>query len=399
MCLAGAFADFIAASARLETSYGTLQREVKQLSQELAERNAALKASLAENDRVHRSLRGIVESMPCGVLVVDGAGSIAIINSEARSMLDLTSKAPVNLQQVSYSAGVNLQQYLTRDRNACYEQELATTRHEGTRWLSVHTRSLSPSGHHPVAPAHCQTIIILRDITAHKQAEQERERARKAIALSEVATTLAHEIRNPLAALELFAGLIAAGEGDAAEWISHLHAGIRSLSSTVNNVLSFHGNGYPELTALDLTSTIRSSVEFARPIADEAGVRLTFDGAATSVRAMGNASALQQVVLNMICNAVRHSPKGREVIVSVRQKRGARKLGQKNAIIQFRDHGSGIAQDHLNKIFQAGFSGSGTTSGLGLAVCSQIVGQHGGSIQVTSKVGEGTTFSVEIPTL
>ena len=69
------------------------------------------------------------------------------------------------------------------------------------------------------------------------------------------------------------------------------------------------------------------------------------------------------------------------------------------AVIRFADTGSGILPEHLPEIFRAGFSGNGNSSGLGLAVCKQIVKQHDGEIRVTSTPGLGTTFFVELPTV
>jgi two-component system sensor histidine kinase FlrB len=396
--LADAFSEFIAASSRLEASYGTLQLEVAYLSHELAERNAALQASLAENERVHRALQRIVESMPCGILVVEANGHVSMINPEARRLLGLDQAPTMHLEAISAQAGIDLAGFLKRPASSEGEQEFCRTGANGRRWLSVHDRCLFREEEMP-ATARRQTILILRDVTVHKQAEHERERARKATALSEVATTLAHEIRNPLASLELFAGLIAAGGEGSGEFVSHLHAGIRSLAATVNNVLSFHGLGFPALTALDLTESIRSSVEFARPIADEAGVQLSFSAPSQPVQVFGNSSALQQVVLNMLCNAIRHTGAQGSVTVSVGLIRKGRKQKADRAVITFADTGSGIAPEHLDSIFRPGFSGSGNTSGLGLAVCSQIVKQHEGTIRVVSKPGAGTTFSVEIPTV
>jgi len=240
-----------------------------------------------------------------------------------------------------------------------------------------------------------QTVLILRDVTLQKQAEEERERTRKAMALSEVATTLAHEIRNPLASLELFAGLVAQGGDDTGEWVSHLHAGIRSLSGTVNNVLSLHGNGLPILRQLDLEESIRSSVEFTRPIANQAGVRLLFDPDHELHNILGNSSALQQVVLNIVCNAIRHTDSEGTVKVSIRKP----KSQPRSSLVEFSDTGSGIAPRDLADIFRAGFSVSGNTSGLGLAVCKQIVEQHNGELRVASTLGAGTTFQMEIPSL
>jgi two-component system sensor histidine kinase FlrB len=428
--LADAFSEFISASARLEVSYASLQLEVAQLSKELADRNLALKASLAENERVHRALQRIVESMPCGVLVVEADGRVSMVNPEARRLLELGDGEVAWLDAVSAEAGIDFAGFLARQTGGgAGEQEFCRDTRTGKRWLAVQERRLFRADEVGAGEdGRQQTILILRDVTVHKQAELERERARKATALSEVATTLAHEIRNPLASLELFAGLIEQGGDGADEWVGHLRAGIRSLSATVNNVLSFHGQGFASLAPLDLAASIRSSVEFARPIADEAGVRLQFANYAAGVQVLGNSSALQQLVLNLVCNAIRHTAAGGMVEVSVglasnfgceqhpakvafgdahpgddktvaRMEHPAVVSTQKMAVVRFRDTGCGIATEQLGEVFKAGYSGSGTTSGLGLAVCMQVVKQHRGTIRVESELGVGTTFFVEIPTV
>ena len=393
IALADAFSVFVEASSRLEGSYERLQAEVAYLSHELADRNSALKASLAENERVHRALQQIVDSMPCGVLVVESDRVVTMINPEGRKLLELGFSAARDLESISAHSGLDLAGFLKRRSSRDQEQEFCRTSESGKRWLAVQERSLFDG--ETTGSGRRQTILILRDVTPHKQAELERERARKATALSEVATTLAHEIRNPLTSLELFAGLIAAGGEDTTEWVSHLHAGIRSLGATVNNVLSFHGVGFSALSRLDLAAAIRSSVEFARPIASEAGVVLEFGSDGSGMQVQGNSGALQQVVLNMVTNAIRHTCKGGRVRVEVRQ------TGEdaERAVIHFADTGSGIAPEHLPEIFRAGFSGGGDSSGLGLAVCMQIVKQHDGDIRVTSTPGLGTTFFVELPTV
>ncbi len=398
--LAEAISDFISASSSLEQSYATLQAEVAQLSRKLAVRNSALKLSLAENQRVHRALKQMVDSMPCGVLVVEQDGAVSMMNPEGRRLLEVSETDGMNIGAISQESGIDLEGFLARVSCAEDEQEFSRSSGAGKRWLAVHDRRLfSEVGDERKTAVVDQTILILRDVTLHKQAELERERARKSIALSEVATTLAHEIRNPLASLELFAGLIAEGGEGRSEWISHLHAGIRSLAGTVNNVLSFHGVGFPELKRLSLDGSIRSSVEFVRPIAEQSGVELCFVAPLRPVFVMGNGSALQQVVLNLVSNAIRHTRESGVVRVTVRELCRASRQHGGRAVIEFADSGTGIAEEHLQEIFRPGFSGTGTTSGLGLAVCRQIMTQHDGTIEVVSKAEVGTTFFVEIPTV
>jgi two-component system sensor histidine kinase FlrB len=427
--LADAFSEFIAAAARLEGSYAELQGQVAHLSLELAERNAALNASLAENEGMRLALQQIVDSMPCGVLVLERNGLLSMINPEGMRLLDLAplqihGQAPVqarvrgsgskaaperSLGAISARAGIDLSSFVRDERLPDGEQEFSVTGPGGKRWIEVRNRRLyarEESAHTgpQAGQAWRQTILILRDVTAHKQAEQERERARRATALAEVAAMLAHEIRNPLASLELFAGLIAESEsvasssGSELRWINHMRAGIRSLSGTVNNVLSFHGAGFPALAPLDLGTAIESSVDFVRPIAEQAGVTLSFVAGAYQTSVLGNSSGLQQVVLNLVSNAVRHTAKGGQVRVALRSA-GPDRGHPERVQIEFSDTGSGICPTQLADIFRPGFSGSGNTSGLGLAVCGQIVRQHGGEMRVSSKLGSGTTFYVELPTL
>src|SRR5580692_710191 len=96
--LADAFSEFISASSQLEASYRDLQREVAQLGFELAERNTALTRSLVENDRMRAALQQIIDSMPCGVLVLDTAETIVMINPEGRRLLELGTAQVVNLR-------------------------------------------------------------------------------------------------------------------------------------------------------------------------------------------------------------------------------------------------------------------------------------------------------------
>ena len=404
--LADAFSEFISASSLLEASYRDLQREVRHLGIELAERNAALTRSLAENDRMRAALQQIIESMPCGVLVLDTAETIVMINPEGRRLLELGSAQVANLRKLADLSQIDFEA-LAAGAEEHLDTELCVASAFGKRWLAIGNRRLGGiSASHEQGRATLKSIWILRDITAGKQAEQEREAARSALALAEVSTTLAHEIRNPLASMELFAGLIAEDSANAAQWVSHLRAGIRQLSGTVNNVLSIHGGANPHLSPIELNACIRGGVEFVRPIADQAGVVLSFqgaDGQGTAgqggdgdLKIQGNENLLRQIVLNLICNAIRHTPAGGAIEVAVR--RAAHPQGGR-AVVEVSDTGCGIPPYLIERIFEAGFSANGDTPGLGLAVCRRLMALHGGEISATSVVDCGSIFRLEFPAL
>jgi two-component system sensor histidine kinase FlrB len=398
--LSSAFTEFISASSRLENSYRELQEEVSELRVELSARNAALRISLAENERMRLDLQQIVDSMPCGVLVLDHKGEVSMINPESERLLGLDAAhspkgSKATLRQISAFSGLNLESsYKNASRDTGLE--FCVNEPAGKRWLEVRNRPLiHPSGRGGKPD---RTILILRDITAHRRAEQERGAAREATAMAEVTTILAHEIRNPLASLELFAELIENDEDRRQQWISNLRVGIRTLSGTVNNVLSFHGSGSLKLAPVSLSAVIGNAVQFVKPLAHQAAVSLDCLVNPRQNTVMGNECALQQVALNLISNAIRHTPAGGSVAVSLRTEPGT-SGAEKQVIVEFTDTGCGIRPDHIEHIFEPGFSGSGDTSGLGLAVCARIMKQHGGQIRVSNRIHRGARFTLSLPLL
>ena len=330
--------------------------------------------------------------------MLDAAETIVMINPEGRRLLQLGNSHIGSLRQLSTLSGIDFESLVggSEDR---LDNELCLTSAAGKRWLAIGNRKLScvsASRDSGIGRTPLKSIWILRDITASKQAEQEREAARSAMALAEISTILAHEIRNPLASMELFAGLIAEDRGNAAQWVSHLRAGIRLLSGTVNNVLSIHGGGNPDLVPVDLTACVQSGVEFVQPIAEQAGVVVSFLGAASRLTIQGNENQIRQIVLNLVCNAIRHTPGGGKIEVATRR---VSRRGSLRALVEVRDTGCGIPASLREHIFEAGFSANGDTPGLGLAVCKRLMNAHGGEIRVTSRVGCGSTFQLEFRTL
>lgn len=392
--LADAFSQFISASEQLEASYRGLQQKVTYLSGELADRNAALTRSLAANDRIRGALQQMIDSLPCGVLVLDHRGRILTINPEGRRLLGIDTLCVHTLQQLSRATGIDFKA-LAAAQGEGQDAELSLLSDGGQRWLAIRRRELDCSLEAQEADAVAlRSIWILRDVTATRVAEQEREAARRAVALAEISSILAHEIRNPLASLELFVGLIAEDPAAASQWIAHLRAGIRTLAGTVNNVLSMNGENHVRLSALDFSGCVQAAVEFVRPVAEQAGVGLTFYPAEQAIHIEGNEDGIRQIVLNLVCNAIRHTPAEGSIDVMVRrEERG----GGPVATLEVRDTGCGIPEEQMPRLFDAGFSGAGETPGLGLAVCQRLVQQHGGRIQVSSRLNEGSSFVLEFP--
>lgn len=384
------FDQFIESANRLESSHRELQDEVVRLRRELEDRNQALEQSLKEVESTRRMLGCILEALPCGVILLDHAGSAIILaNPEAQRLLWFPGKTgdelPQPLQQVIHRS-------LSRIDDASSEEEVFNETTQPTRWLSAKATRVNFSAKGLRTQHH---LLIIQDITAEKDLEREREQARNSLALAEMSSVLAHEIRNPLGAMELFLTLLRSQPSLDTEgliWIDHLTAGVRSLAATVNNVLQFYATGSFSMSQIPIDPIIEESTEFLKPVATERSINLLRNCELKNVEICGDPQALRQVILNLCGNAIRHSEEGGIVKVSA-------SLVNSRAHVEVSDEGTGIAPEHLPHIFEAGFSASRRTSGLGLAVCKRIVEAHGGSLKVLCSSNQGTTMCLEIPAL
>ena len=393
--LADAFSSFIAAAGRLEHSHWQLHEEVAQLRRQLEDRNRALASSMAENERMRITLRQILDALPCGVAVLDSNDKrIVLTNPEASRLLTLKTDSPLWAdlpeQARALLSAEGCPSWKQGDEtDFCFEGE------GRKRWVSVRYCSMADSQ----LSGASKVILICRDTTHAKEAEQAREESRHMVALAEMATVLAHEIRNPLGSMELLTGLLAGEAGlseEAKQSVQCLQAGVRSLSAVVNNVLRFHSSGGVNLQPARLPDALRSAVNFVQPLARQGGVALNLRLTLGTVEIAADAAGLQQVILNLVANGLRHTPSGGTITVAGNLEADA---GRNTAVVEVTDTGSGIQPEHIPHIFDAGFSTTKQSPGLGLAVCKRIVEQHHGTIAVRSQLGEGSTFRMEFPVL
>jgi signal transduction histidine kinase len=239
-------------------------------------------------------------------------------------------------------------------------------------------------------------ITVLRQHLQEKEAElaQEREKSRHLRALGEVAAVLAHEVRNPLASMELFAGLLAQSEILSEEergWVTQLQAGFRQLNATVSNVLHFHGKSPVDLAPLEVSAVVCRALQFIIPLAKRSAVEVILTDDFGEARVAGNDEQLTQVLLNLAINSINAMPSGGALAV-----RGTTTADQVE--LSVRDSGPGIQVKVRDRIFEAGFTTRMGSAGLGLAVCKRIISDHGGTIAAVP--GEpGAMFVIRLPRL
>ncbi len=388
--LTRAFLTFTQAAGSLEKSYVQLQAEVSRLHIELQRTNSELDRSLEENARVRGYLSRVLENLPCGVLVISAGGQTQIINPEARRLLQVPadwSPSAGNALPAGFEKVISEAPALGN----ISELEWTVPGSLANRYIGILRANVSEAN----SPG--DTIWIVRDITEQKRLAAEREAARRSLALAEVATVLAHEIRNPLGSMELFTGLLADATSQMPEtrqWVTHLQAGLRALSATVNNVLQFHSQPTAQLLPTELDRLVHETMDFLQPLARQRGQLIRIHNTIGKISTHADANRLKQVFFNLSLNAFRAMSPGGKLSVRIRW---APQFPGGVIQIDFQDEGRGIAQELLDNIYDPGFTTTPGSPGLGLSVCKKVIEQHGGEIRVHSKQLQGATFSVFLP--
>jgi two-component system, OmpR family, sensor kinase len=229
--------------------------------------------------------------------------------------------------------------------------------------------------------------------------ELHEEERRKSRFVSDVS----HELRSPLTGIRLAAETLLDGDIDPADEKRFLGTIIREsdrLTGLANDLLELQriegATGELPLSRVDLTQAARLAVEANEPLAMERGVTVTVEGSAP--RVLGSRDRLQQVVGNLVDNAVRHTPGGRAVTVSLSEETG-------DAVLRVIDEGPGIPAGDLANLFQrfyrSQYSRDRATggAGLGLSIVKAIVTSHRGTIEAENRATGGAVFTVRLPKL
>ena len=254
-------------------------------------------------------------------------------------------------------------------------------------------------------------LTMARDVTQKKQLENQLVQADRLAALGTMAAGVAHEINNPLAYVMLNLEWIARKLPQVQEDASSLPAmlvmleearqGAARVSTIVRELRSFSRADGETRAYVDLARVVQSAIKMVgNEIRHRARVVTTFEPARP---VLANEARLEQVVVNLLLNALQAMPEGaaerNEIRVTVRRDSG--EDGDRRAVLEVSDNGAGIAADVLPRIFDPFFTTKpvGVGTGLGLSICHGIVMSLGGKIAAYSDGAEGTTFRVVLPTV
>ncbi len=348
------------------------------LSRQLSAAGGRLSAREADLQKLDNLQRQILACMPSGLITCDAGGRVTFVNRAASAILSLDPRLPPETHVESLLPGALGPDVRLRRR------ELTVQTPSGLRTLGLTVTGLEGSGGGG-------TLIVFQDLTELRRIEEDLKRADRLAALGTLSAQLAHEIRNPLAAMRGSAQLLVQEPGadpSSAKLVEILLRESDRLSKLVEDFLRFARPPPPVKRELDLELLVAETVDMLRldPLAQQVEVKMVL----APMRVPVDADQLRQVLINILRNAFQAAGQGGWVRVTL-------EAAGELALLRIWDSAGSIPAVDLSRIFEPFFSTREGGTGLGLSTAYSIVRAHGGNIRVSSSPQEGTDFLIQLP--
>lgn len=390
------------AEAELRPIINAITQQLADAQEELGRIRSAHEQDLLERhvlDGQRRQIEAVVESLSEAIIVTDECDRVMLCNAIAESALQI-NRASATRKPV---AEVLNDEALARLVRQCREAgESGVRRHfELPREAHTFDLTLAPvnlrSGDPKGSTAAWGVVIMLRDVTREKEVSK---------AKSDFVAKVAHELRTPLSSIRAYVELLVDGEATDArtqrEYYEIIQTSTERLGRLIDNMLNISrieaGTVRVNKEPISVAVLMKEAADVARPQADAKQIKLEVELTPVFYQVLGDRDLISQAILNLLSNAIKYTPEGGSVRV-----RMCVSEEPKQVTIAVRDSGVGIPQEDLPKVFQKFFRVAANSkmakgTGLGLNLVKHIVeGVHGGKVAVASKVGEGSTFTIELP--
>ena len=340
--------------------------------------------------------RDIVESLRNAVIAVRRDGRLAVMNDGAYRALGVTP-APGDIGR-PYAEVLRPCPEIVRILSSAFELNLLPNRAElrlkGTGKVIGYTLGLVRDAAGEATGA----TLLFKDLTRVEQLE-ERERLRDRLAaLGEMAAAIAHEVKNPLAGIEIMAGLLKRRVAESAEAQSLLNEIIheaKMANAIVMEVLEFVRPIRLHVEPVALARVVDEALAMAEAVVPRRRVRVTTELPAGLVAVEADAQQLRQLVTNLVINAFEAMDGTGRVTIAARQVAGGHGAGCVE--LEVADDGPGVPDEARDRIFSPFFTTKPRGSGLGLSIVRKIVDAHDGRIDVSNGPSGGACFRVTLP--
>ncbi len=370
---------------------------------ELKDKGKSPEIDLKEKEDAREDFHNILESLNVGVVVIDLKGEIITFNRAAENITGLFSEKVIGKEfdkvfDPNFFLNSHLDFKFLEDiqQNADVEAEIRR-KGENTFYVSL---SISPVKN-PEGEK-IGIVLALQDITRLKKLEERANRTDRLAAMGEIAVKIAHEIRNPLGSIELFATVLKKDLKDFEELkalAGHISSGVKSINNVISNLLLFiRPQQKPNFQTIDLYDALDDSLFFSSHLVNSDNcIDIITRYYSKPLMVYADSELLKQIFLNLILNAIQAMPHGGKLTISTRKLNGRSKKDL--AEIRFADTGSGISKADMLRIFDPFFTTKKRGTGLGLAIVHNITEAHGGAVDINSSERKGTVCTVTLPLL
>lgn len=398
--LAKAFDLFSQESRRLENAYSTLRDQFKTVNYKLEESNNQLNMKVKELDVTTYYLNSILSHISQGLLFLDLNGNITTYNTAAKVILQKEPDAVLfssfwdNFPDNAF--GFSMREVLSKRKSP--KTSYATFPLEDGSYRELESDASFVLSDRTSEDLHIQSmqglIVLIRDITDLRTLQTIANRNDRMKELGEMAAMVAHEIRNPLGGIKGFASLLDRDLKDKPElhqMAAYIIEGTDNLNTLVTDVLNFSRPIHLHLEPTDLIALAQELQQHI--IADHTySQKITVEvvSRAKNLIVPMDHALFKSALLNLLVNAVQAMPQGGKITMAIKEENSY-------VIIKVSDTGTGISPENMNKLFSPLFTTKEKGNGFGLAEVHKVVLAHGGTIDVDSKVGKGTTFTIKHP--
>ena len=379
----------LAAMASAAWLTGSLKQRFSKTNLLLQEKSDKVQDLLHLNESIVRCIRS-------GLITLDRERRIMSVNQAASAITDQSREELLGQKVEGFLGKIPLEELDVQDATSTtpFRWEQSYTRQEG-KVLMLGCSGAVLRDHTGESFGH---LIVFQDLTYYKQMEEDLRRKEKLAAIGEMAAGLAHEIRNPLASLygsiQLLQGEVSL-EGTQERLMGIVLKESERLDGLITDFLLFAFPHVGQRESILLRGLVEETLELFKKgphFQDTFGIKLQVD---PTVQIHGNRRQIQQILWNLLLNAMQAMPEGGEIRVEAEQIQDT--TGKTSVSWRVKDNGRGIAPENLRKIFDPFYTSRQGGTGLGLAIVHRIVENHGGRIYVHSEPGKGSVFEIELP--
>jgi two-component system, sporulation sensor kinase E len=356
----------------------------------------SLQAQMLRLARERGLLETVFQSIQEGVMVLDAEGRLSYGNRAAERLLGFDAEKIRGHSMVRYLQDIDWEHLAEPGSDAAWShllsREIEVTYPEH-RFLSVYAVPLPDDGKKGQ-----DVLIILRDITRDRQQEASLVEGERLKAVKLLAAGVAHEIGNPLNALNIHLELLAREiaslpreqRDPLAELVRVARSEVGRLDAIITQFLRALRPAQPQLVLADVVSLLRESLDLMRTDIENRRIEVAIANAEGLPLIPIDPPQIKQVFFNLIKNALEAMPDGGTMAISFA-------VGDAYLTLDFLDSGTGIAPDDFSRIFEPYHTTKASGHGLGLMIVQRIVQEHGGQIEVSSKPNAGTRFRILLP--